>query len=161
MFHWCFYAFYENTNKFPLTKVVSLTSAFFETKTKLNFRSSNANNFYILTSNTIIDKCFLETFEDFFNRVSTRFPLPTLTELILVSCRYLIPKDWKQTTIWMRLLSKYFNRDNAWVFWKVFFELEAFSHSIRMGLSLEEQLMSSHKVFLLSAKFIKLPTWSV
>ena len=28
-----------------------------EPQTKLNFSSSNPNNFYILTSNTITDKC--------------------------------------------------------------------------------------------------------
>ena len=37
----------------------SLIKLFFEPQTKLDFSSSNPNNFYILTSNTITDKCTL------------------------------------------------------------------------------------------------------
>ena len=51
----------------------------FELKTKLNFSSSNPNNFCIVPSNTTTDKCTLvrETFVNFYNKglLPTRFPL--------------------------------------------------------------------------------------
>ena len=45
--------FYEN-DKFPLIKKILN-----KPQTKLNFSSSNPNNFYILITNTITDKCTL------------------------------------------------------------------------------------------------------
>ena len=51
----CLVAFYENNNKSSLKR--SLTNLVFQPETKLNFSSNNPNNFYILTSSTIIDKC--------------------------------------------------------------------------------------------------------
>ena len=71
----------------------------FELKTKLNFSSSNPNNFCIVPSNTTTDKCTLV--RDLCKLLQQRSSphqvssLPTLTELIFVSCRYFIPNDWK------------------------------------------------------------------
>ena len=71
---------------------------FFEPQTKLTFSSSNLNTFYIVTSNNITNRCtlvrdFCKHFQQGF--FSTRFLLPTLTEFIFISCRYLILIDWK------------------------------------------------------------------
>ena len=82
---------------------------FFEPQTKLSFSlviliisTFNPNNFYILTSIAITDKSTLvrnlrKLFQQGF--LSTKFPLPTLSELLLIPCRYLIPNDWKQISI--------------------------------------------------------------
>ena len=91
---------------------------------------------------------------------STKFPLPTLTKLVFITCRYLIPNDWNQISIWMRLLQNLLTSDNVWVFWKFIYELEAFSYSVRMGLSLAKQLMSLQKMSVSSAKFTILISWS-
>ena len=74
----------KHNNKFPLTKEILNQSFFFEPHTNLNFSSSNPNNFHILTSNTITDKCTLvrglcKIFPQGF--LPTRSPLPTLSEL--------------------------------------------------------------------------------
>ena len=45
-------------------------------------------------------------------------------------------------------------------FEKFIFELEAFSYSIGMGLSLAKQLTSPQKMFVSSAKFTILISWS-
>ena len=92
-------AFYENNNKFPLTKEIL-------NQTKLNFSSGNPNNFYILTSSTITSKCTVaknlcKLCKQGF--LSTRFSHPTLTKFI--SCRYLIPSDWKQIKYMKEILS--------------------------------------------------------
>ena len=52
---------------------------------------------------------------------STRFPLSILTEPMFIWCRYLIPNNWKQTNIWIRLLQNLLITDNARIFWKVYF----------------------------------------
>ena len=77
----------------------SLTNLFLEPQTKLN--SSNHNNFYILTSNTITDKCTLvkDLRVNFFNRVFFSPLAGFLSEpwrnlYMFISCRYLIPNDW-------------------------------------------------------------------
>ena len=75
---------------------------FFEPQIELNFSSSIPNNFCILTCKTITDKCTLVTDLSKLSQqgfLSTWFPLPTLTELILILCRHLIPNDKKQINI--------------------------------------------------------------
>ena len=57
-----------------LWKLFSLTNLFFKPQTKLNYSSSNPNNFYILVSNTITDKCTL--LNTFVKTFSTRFAPP-------------------------------------------------------------------------------------
>ena len=91
---------FENNKNLNLTKEVLNQPIFFEPQTKLNFDSNNPKSLYIVTSNTITDKCILirdrcKLFQQGFF-LSTRFPLPTLTELIFILHRYLIPNDWKQ-----------------------------------------------------------------
>ena len=72
--------------------------------------SSNPNNFYILTSIAVTDKCNLvrdlcKLFPQDF--LSTRLSPPTLAEFMFMWGRYLIPNDWKQMNIWMRLLQNF------------------------------------------------------
>ena len=69
-----------------LSRDKNLQTYFFEPQTKLNFSSSNTKNFYVLTSKTITDKCNVakdlrKLCQQGF--LSTRFPLPTLTKLII------------------------------------------------------------------------------
>ena len=52
--------------------------------------------------------------------LSTRFPFSNLTELIFISCRFLIPNDWKQISISMRLLQNLLITDNARFFERFF-----------------------------------------
>ena len=51
--------FYEDNKYFPVTKETLNQPIFFEPQTKPNFSSSNPKSLYIVTSNTIIDKCIL------------------------------------------------------------------------------------------------------
>ena len=69
----------------------------------------------MFTSNTITDKCavakdFRKLHQQGF--LSTKFSLPTLAKLI-ISCRYLIPNDWKQIKYMNETMSL---TDNTWVF---------------------------------------------
>ena len=43
------------------------------------------------------------------------------TELMFILCRYLIPNDWKQISLWMQLLQYNLITKNARVFWKIYF----------------------------------------
>ena len=77
----------RHNNKFPLTNEILKSIFFFQPQTNLKFISSNPNNFYILTSNTITDKCtsvrgLCKLFQQSF--LPTRSPLPTLSELIYI-----------------------------------------------------------------------------
>ena len=101
----------------------SLTNLFFEPQTKLNFSSSNPNNFYILTSHTIADKCTLVKYLRVTIYRAFSYPPGFLSQpwqnlYIFISCRYLIPNYWKEISIWMRLLQNLFITNNAWIFWK-------------------------------------------
>ena len=120
----------------------------------------NNNNFYILTANAITDKSALvrnlrKLFQQSF--LSTRFPLPILSEFILIPCRYLIPNDWKQISIWMKPLQNLLMADNAWVFRKVCFWAESlliwYQNSLEYCKAVDEALVSS-------AKFTILISWS-
>ena len=98
---------------------------FFEPRTKLNFSCNNPNSFYILTSNTITDKCnlvrdFSKLFQQGLLPCHYRFPFPTLTELMFILCRYLI-SQLLETSLRMRLLRNNLITNNAGVLWKVYF----------------------------------------
>ena len=81
-----FVVFYE-INTFSLTKEL-LNQPIFEPQTKLNFSSSNPNNFYVLTSNTITDKYTLvRDFRKLFQQgflLAARFSLAILTKLTYI-----------------------------------------------------------------------------
>ena len=105
--------FYEN-DEFSLTKEI-FNQPMFLTSNQTQLNSINPNNSYILTSNTITEKYVLvRYFSKIFNRVYSSPPSflsqPSQTLYILIhsyifiSCRLLIPNNWKWTSIWMRLL---------------------------------------------------------
>ena len=64
---------------------------------------------------------------------------------MFILCRYLIPNDWKEISLWMRLPQNNLITKNPWIFWKIYFGLEAFSYSTRMELSLTKLFMSPQK----------------
>ena len=76
-----------------------------------------------------------------------RLSLPTLTELIFMSCRYLIPIDWKQVSIRVRV--RFFQNllitNDAWVFWKVYFwagSLLIYHDGLELGKAVDAKLES-------------------
>ena len=134
--------FYENNNKFLLKLRRSLINPYFLTQTKLNFSSSTSSN-----TITVVDKCTLV--RDLRKLFQAGFPIhqvssPNLDRTYIdTSCRYLIPNDWKQKYVSMKLLQNILIADNEWVFWKVYFWAGSLliSYSTRMCLSLAKQLM--------------------
>ena len=88
---------------------------------------------------SLINLPLLETFVKFFNRVSsTRGFFCQPWQNFNISCRYLIPNDWKYIRIWIRLLQNLLLTHNNCVFRKVYFwagSLFIGSH-FRIGLNL-------------------------
>ena len=76
-----------------------------------------------------------------------RLSLPTLTELIFISCRYLIPIDWKQASIRVRLFQNLLITKDAWVFWKVYFwagSLVIYHDGLELGKAIDAKLENVH-----------------